>query len=138
MPLDRGRASRACTACRKQKTRCYESARDLACLRCKHIGQWCSLELDSTASAVRHDHQLSNADVTQHQDDARYLTPSQLAFHLVIKEDLSVWRDSSRDCRAGSRNWRPKPQDLVTNSQCKCVVRNSSAGLQYLIRNLRH
>jgi hypothetical protein len=44
MPPDRGRASRACTACRKIKTRCYES--DLGgrpCLRCDRLGQPCSL-----------------------------------------------------------------------------------------------
>ncbi|KAF2636671.1 hypothetical protein P280DRAFT_552840 [Massarina eburnea CBS 473.64] len=43
MPPDRGRASKACTACRKQKTRCYETATGRACLRCDRLGQECSL-----------------------------------------------------------------------------------------------
>ncbi|KAF2453466.1 hypothetical protein BDY21DRAFT_126055 [Lineolata rhizophorae] len=43
MPPDRGRASRACTACRKQKTRCYESGTSgSACLRCERLRQPCS------------------------------------------------------------------------------------------------
>jgi hypothetical protein len=43
MPPERGRASQACTACRKQKTRCYEIADAKACLRCERLGQACSL-----------------------------------------------------------------------------------------------
>ncbi|RAL04664.1 uncharacterized protein BO80DRAFT_461731 [Aspergillus ibericus CBS 121593] len=43
MPPDRGRASRACTSCRKQKTRCYEAGtRDGACLRCERLQRKCS------------------------------------------------------------------------------------------------
>lgn len=46
MPPDRGRASKACTACRKQKTRCYESgAARGSCLRCQRLELSCSLEL---------------------------------------------------------------------------------------------
>ncbi|KAF2831243.1 hypothetical protein CC86DRAFT_136873 [Ophiobolus disseminans] len=43
MPPDRGRASQACAACRKQKTRCYETATGRACLRCERLGQHCTL-----------------------------------------------------------------------------------------------
>ncbi|KAJ6088436.1 hypothetical protein N7486_009697 [Penicillium sp. IBT 16267x] len=44
MPPDRGRASRACVSCRKQKTRCYEpSVPGKACLRCERLRQKCSL-----------------------------------------------------------------------------------------------
>jgi hypothetical protein len=43
MPPERGRASQACTACRKQKTRCYETIDGRACLRCERLGQFCSL-----------------------------------------------------------------------------------------------
>ncbi|KAJ5936076.1 hypothetical protein N7454_005374 [Penicillium verhagenii] len=44
MPPDRGRASRACVSCRKQKTRCYEpSLPGKACLRCERLHQKCSL-----------------------------------------------------------------------------------------------
>lgn len=44
MPPDRGRASRACTSCRKQKTRCYEPGiPGRACLRCDRLRQSCSL-----------------------------------------------------------------------------------------------
>ncbi|KAJ5564018.1 hypothetical protein N7513_000260 [Penicillium frequentans] len=44
MPPDRGRASRACVSCRKQKTRCYEpSVPGKACLRCERLHQKCSL-----------------------------------------------------------------------------------------------
>ncbi|KAL4966303.1 uncharacterized protein BDV14DRAFT_208290 [Aspergillus stella-maris] len=44
MPPDRGRASKACTSCRKQKTRCYESGLPgTSCLRCERLRQRCSL-----------------------------------------------------------------------------------------------
>ncbi|KAF4767193.1 hypothetical protein N7455_011444 [Penicillium solitum] len=44
MPPDRGRASRACTSCRKQKTRCYEAGiPGRACMRCDRLHQSCSL-----------------------------------------------------------------------------------------------
>ncbi|PWY72150.1 hypothetical protein BO94DRAFT_501231 [Aspergillus sclerotioniger CBS 115572] len=44
MPPDRGRASRACIACRKQKTRCYEAGNpNGACLRCERLRRKCSL-----------------------------------------------------------------------------------------------
>ncbi|KAJ5280092.1 hypothetical protein N7478_005464 [Penicillium angulare] len=48
MPPDRGRASRACTSCRKQKTRCYEpGVPGKACLRCERLHQKCSLVQES-------------------------------------------------------------------------------------------
>ncbi|KAJ5972852.1 uncharacterized protein N7479_002770 [Penicillium vulpinum] len=44
MPPDRGRASRACASCRKQKTRCYEAGiPGRACMRCDRLHQSCSL-----------------------------------------------------------------------------------------------
>ncbi|KAL4787342.1 hypothetical protein BJX76DRAFT_345621 [Aspergillus varians] len=47
MPPDRGRASRACTSCRKQKTRCYESGLSgTSCLRCQRLNQRCSFAQD--------------------------------------------------------------------------------------------
>ncbi|KAL4940646.1 hypothetical protein BDV06DRAFT_17812 [Aspergillus oleicola] len=47
MPPDRGRASRACTSCRKQKTRCYESGLPgTSCLRCERLRQRCSFLQD--------------------------------------------------------------------------------------------
>ncbi|KAL3474626.1 hypothetical protein BJX99DRAFT_271582 [Aspergillus californicus] len=42
MPPDRGRASKACNSCRKQKTRCYESVTGGPCLRCERLRQSCS------------------------------------------------------------------------------------------------
>lgn len=48
MPADRGRASKACAACRKQKTRCYETASGRACLRCDRLGQECTLSSETT------------------------------------------------------------------------------------------
>ncbi|OJJ02344.1 hypothetical protein ASPVEDRAFT_83854 [Aspergillus versicolor CBS 583.65] len=43
MPPDRGRASKACTSCRRQKTRCYESGiSGTPCLRCERLNQRCS------------------------------------------------------------------------------------------------
>lgn len=43
MPPERGRASRACASCRKQKTRCYESdTPGKPCLRCERLHQQCS------------------------------------------------------------------------------------------------
>ncbi|KAE9370923.1 hypothetical protein N431DRAFT_343941 [Stipitochalara longipes BDJ] len=54
MPPDRGRASKACTACRKIKTRCYDSgASGRACLRCERLQVACSLSrLERTVSAL--------------------------------------------------------------------------------------
>lgn len=56
MPPDRGRASRACASCRKQKTRCYEPGLPgKACLRCERLRQNCSLvefERDEPEQAV--------------------------------------------------------------------------------------
>jgi hypothetical protein len=43
MPPEQGRASQACSACRKQKTRCYETGDGQPCLRCSRMGQQCSL-----------------------------------------------------------------------------------------------
>ena len=44
-PVRPGRASKACTACRRQKTRCYDSENSRgACLRCETLKQPCSLE----------------------------------------------------------------------------------------------
>jgi hypothetical protein len=43
MPPDRGRAGKACVACRKQKTRCYAGERvGGPCLRCSTLRQTCS------------------------------------------------------------------------------------------------
>src|SRR5690349_4453531 len=51
MPPERGRASQACTACRKQKTRCYTSANHRgACLRCERIQEPCSLTVSAEES----------------------------------------------------------------------------------------
>ncbi|KAL3487335.1 hypothetical protein BJX62DRAFT_246123 [Aspergillus germanicus] len=48
MPPDRGRASRACASCRKQKTRCYESGvAGGPCLRCERLRQRCSFTQDA-------------------------------------------------------------------------------------------
>ncbi|KAL2857202.1 hypothetical protein BJY01DRAFT_231194 [Aspergillus pseudoustus] len=48
MPPDRGRASRACASCRKQKTRCYESGvAGGPCLRCERLRQRCSFAQDA-------------------------------------------------------------------------------------------
>ncbi|PMD53975.1 uncharacterized protein K444DRAFT_646379 [Hyaloscypha bicolor E] len=48
MPPDRGRASKACAACRKIKTRCYESGgHGKACLRCERLTR-----LERTVSAL--------------------------------------------------------------------------------------
>lgn len=44
-PLRTDRVSKACTTCRRQKTRCYRSENGLGtCLRCKTLKQRCSLE----------------------------------------------------------------------------------------------
>ncbi|ODV98404.1 hypothetical protein PACTADRAFT_48173 [Pachysolen tannophilus NRRL Y-2460] len=38
------RVSKACTTCRKQKTRCFPSTSSIGCLRCSSLGQICSFE----------------------------------------------------------------------------------------------
>ncbi|KAE8423929.1 LITAF-like zinc ribbon domain-containing protein [Aspergillus pseudocaelatus] len=55
MPPDRGRASRACVSCRKQKTRCYESGTGgRPCLRCERLQQRSSIieQLERTVGAL--------------------------------------------------------------------------------------
>lgn len=56
------RAARACTRCRRQKTRCFPSAETSACLRCFSLGKDCSLvEVDRPDSFVQSsDHQAHN------------------------------------------------------------------------------
>jgi hypothetical protein len=62
MPPDRGRASKACTACRKIKTRCYESdVNGKGCLRCERLGVGCSLDVGSE--------RRQNADLRQREGD---------------------------------------------------------------------
>lgn len=78
MPPERGRASRACTSCRKIKTRCYES--DIAgkpCLRCDRLGQACSLD----TRPVKHDDSRSRVNLNHNNsspsNDDRYGSCSQ-------------------------------------------------------------
>lgn len=71
MPPDRGRASKACTACRKQKTRCYESVSGLACLRCDRTGQQCSLVVEKPVSSVRPQGPLSGPDAMRSYSHTR-------------------------------------------------------------------
>lgn len=53
MPPDRGRAGKACQACRKQKTRCYAGEKPGgACLRCTTLRTACSF----TAEAADESH----------------------------------------------------------------------------------
>lgn len=137
MPPDRGRASRACSACRKQKTRCYESARGSACLRCERIGQHCSLEVDIGAFIAHQEGQLSDANATQNHDGARYMTTVSFAADLLTKEGSNAWRDWSRDCRVELRNWNLQRPGPTTDAQWKCIVRNSPASPRYPIRNRR-
>ncbi|KAF1982712.1 hypothetical protein K402DRAFT_188614 [Aulographum hederae CBS 113979] len=54
MPPERGRAAKACAACRKQKIRCYEPIHaGASCLRCQRLRLQCSLEELSSADDVR-------------------------------------------------------------------------------------
>jgi Fungal Zn(2)-Cys(6) binuclear cluster domain len=55
MPPNRGRASKACVTCRKQKTRCYANeTSNFSCLRCDTLGLDCSLNItDDNASPSR-------------------------------------------------------------------------------------
>ncbi|CAG8907662.1 unnamed protein product [Penicillium nalgiovense] len=71
MPPDRGRASRACTSCRKQKTRCYEPGiPGRACMRCDRLHQNCSLmqivapDEESVAPATGTDARLERLEKT--------------------------------------------------------------------------
>ncbi|KIW14107.1 hypothetical protein PV08_06888 [Exophiala spinifera] len=53
-PLRAGRASKACDACRKQKTRCYTSDNNRGvCLRCETLSQPCSLESSPSQQSRR-------------------------------------------------------------------------------------
>ena len=69
MPPDRGRASRACTACRKIKTRCYESdVTGRPCLRCERLGQACSLDAVRNDGAHRGSISADNRGSGSHED----------------------------------------------------------------------
>ncbi|KAL6248087.1 hypothetical protein RBB50_005435 [Rhinocladiella similis] len=53
-PVRAGRASKACDACRKQKTRCYASDNNRGiCLRCETLSQPCSLESSPSQQSRR-------------------------------------------------------------------------------------
>ncbi|GMF60342.1 unnamed protein product [[Candida] boidinii] len=41
------RASKACTACRRQKTRCFSTPHRIGCSRCSSLGKLCSFEEDA-------------------------------------------------------------------------------------------
>ncbi|PVH99483.1 hypothetical protein DM02DRAFT_594183 [Periconia macrospinosa] len=92
MPPDRGRASKACAACRKQKTRCYERAAGQACLRCDQLGQECSLTTETrpaawfssnSANAAQQDRERIDrleklvATLTKRLDDVESILPRQ-------------------------------------------------------------
>lgn len=70
MPPERGRASQACSACRKQKTRCYASASG-GCLRCERIREPCSLDVPTTPGRNGEPEHRYNQDVSVNGD--RYL-----------------------------------------------------------------
>jgi hypothetical protein len=99
MPPERvtpGRASKACTACRRAKTRCYASEkRTTSCLRCETLGHQCSL---ATATA-RHDSERggTSSDGTSNATDARYVTTLRrerfiLTVHRLNKLERAVDR----------------------------------------------
>jgi len=74
MPPDRGRASKACATCRKQKTRCYETSIGRACLRCDRLGQECSLSsaTPSFRQSAAYSRPSDCEGAKSHDNDERY------------------------------------------------------------------
>ena len=61
-----GRASKACDTCRKQKTRCYDSAKHGgACLRCVTLQNPCSLEVNPRRQSSPHAVQQEETSTSQ-------------------------------------------------------------------------
>lgn len=78
-PLRTDRASKACTTCRRQKTRCYQSDTGLAaCLRCQTLKQSCSLELQNEVRIPGDGSHLGREAVQDSAVNQRYPLPSEL------------------------------------------------------------
>ena len=110
MPPDRGRASRACTSCRKQKTRCYEPGiPGRACLRCDRLRQSCSLmRIDASDE--------ESLPPAQTGTDARYeLPPGNSTIHSNHSTILvwNVWRKAWLLCLI---DWAKDPERCKTQA----------------------
>lgn len=105
-PLRSSRVSKACTLCRKQKTRCYPcNGDDETCLRCETLAQTCSLSGPSTVrqqttstsiapgSHIKLDSNLIN--------ERCAISNSQQVLRLIMPNS-NAWRDLSQ---ALSRDW---------------------------------
>ncbi|RDW93822.1 Zn(II)2Cys6 transcription factor [Aspergillus mulundensis] len=122
MPPDRGRASRACASCRKQKTRCYESGQPRApCLRCERLSQRCSFAQDLVEE---------RSTSTETSTDARLERLEKVVTRLLdrLGEDTSQLA-----CSAPRSNPRYQP---ATASPVNTIHKGDSAGPVIVIRDL--
>ncbi|KAL3465572.1 hypothetical protein BJX64DRAFT_56363 [Aspergillus heterothallicus] len=121
MPPDRGRASKACASCRKQKTRCYESGvAGGPCLRCERLRQRCSFAQDA----------LEEHPAPESSTGSRLERLEKVVAHLLdrLGEDPHIF-DDSPDYNANIRLTETEP-DAVPKST------DSSAAPVMVIREL--
>ncbi|CAO2657023.1 Nn.00g058260.m01.CDS01 [Neocucurbitaria sp. VM-36] len=137
MPPDRGRASKACIACRKQKTRCYESVNGRACLRCERVGQKCSLDVqESINSNIRTDLWQDGAgNIAPQSRDARFERLERILGALIQRvDDLEggrshssrVYQDEVNERDSGSQH-QDEPDTAVEGSAPLFVLRDVTA-----------
>lgn len=78
-PLRTDRASKACTTCRRQKTRCYQSENGLgACLRCQTLKQSCSLDIQNGDTITEDGPNLGREAVQGSAINQRYPLPPRV------------------------------------------------------------
>ncbi|ANZ74898.1 BA75_02405T0 [Komagataella pastoris] len=95
------RASKACSSCRRQKTRCFPSSDSIACLRCASMSQVCSFEEDLLKRATDPDNSkeniigcLPNLDQNGSFDIKQTVQPESQVFKLspIAKMNLNIDR----------------------------------------------
>ncbi|KAJ5166418.1 uncharacterized protein N7482_005199 [Penicillium canariense] len=127
MPPDRGRASRACASCRKQKTRCYEPGiPGRACLRCERLRQKCSLfQAEETDEEPQQQHMAASTPGTDARLERLEKTVATLLDRLG-EGPLSAEHESSRPTSALTTPdpGDPKYKDTETSAAPIMVIRD--------------
>ena len=119
-PLRSSRVSKACTLCRKQKTRCYPSnSDDETCLRCETLAQTCSLARIDPVPSLNHRSTTTIIDSAsasrEHCDldaiNERYTSPNfqYSTWPYADKSDSSGLRMSSQ---VWSKDWIQMLQEM--------------------------
>ncbi|CEN61865.1 hypothetical protein ASPCAL08513 [Aspergillus calidoustus] len=123
MPPDRGRASRACASCRKQKTRCYESGvTGGPCLRCERLRQRCSFTQDALE-----DHPTSDSSTGSRLERLEKVVARLLDW---LGEDSHIFDDNpdhNANNRATATEPVPVPKSADSSAAPVMVIRELAA-----------